>query len=472
MKPWILFGPELTYVLMGAVFFVLSMVSRPNPRRDYPIALILAAVGVAVSFAAVGLQGTLFFQVYRIDLFSQIFKVFLAIGLFLIVCICSNLNGIAPRRHREFYLLLSICTLAMMMLVSGVELLTIYVSLELTSYSLYILVALRRGYEPHMEAGIKYFLVGAATSATMLFGLASLYGATHTTYVTELVRVVPGVFNSPMAFIGLLLTLCGFFFKLAVFPFHVWAPGVYQGAANEVTAYIATATKVAAVAVIMRIVALSAGNISLTYVLIGLSIASMTLGNLVAIVQKDLKRLLAYSAIAHAGYVLIGILSMNRDGYTGAIYYATALLAMNFTAFLVVVKVAGDGENLKISQLAGLHKRSPLLAMALMLSMFSLGGIPPTIGFTGKFMVFIAAIHKGYFFLVFIAMVNVVISLYYYALVVKAAYLIEPEESLPPIHLTLPVKLLTLAMVIVVVAGGIYPRPLYDMAITAAQLLP
>lgn len=469
---WTPFIPELYFLLVVAVFFTLSMVRRPLPKRNYALALILSAVGVFVSLASIRVEGTLFHDVYRVDLFSQIFKVLITTGLFLIVCLCSELKGISERRHPEFYLLLSTCTLGLMMLVSSVELLTIYVALELTSYSLYVLVPLRKGDGIHVEAGIKYFLVGAATSAVMLFGLASLYGATRTTYLTQLIDVLPGVIHTPMAFIGLLLTLCGFFFKLALFPFHVWAPTVYQGAANQVTAYVGTATKVTAMAVLMRMVAVSGGNsMHLAHILVGLSIASMTLGNLVAIIQEDMKRLLAYSAIAHGGYALIGILSMNQSGYAGAIFYALAYLAMSFTCFLVVVKVASDGRNLKISQFAGLHRRSPLLAMALMAGVFSLGGIPPTIGFTGKFFVFIAAMQNGYFFLVFIGMINVVISLYYYALVVKAAYLLEPEEELPRIVLSFPTRLLTVTMVLVIVVGGIFPHHLYALARAAAQLL-
>ncbi len=162
--------------------------------------------------------------------------------------------------------------------------------------------------------------------------------------------MLPDRMNSPMVMIGLLFALCGFFFKLALFPFHVWAPTVYQGAANQVTAYIATATKVAAVAILMRFVSLGAGEkIYLTHILVTLAIASMTFGNLAAIVQKDLKRLLAYSAIAHAGYVTVGILSMNESGYAGAIFYALAYLTMNFVCFLVLVKVASDGQNLEIA---------------------------------------------------------------------------------------------------------------------------
>jgi NADH-quinone oxidoreductase subunit N len=306
----------------------------------------------------------------------------------------------------------------------------------------------------------------------MLFGIASLYGVIHTTYVAEIVQVLPGAIGRPAAVLGLVLALCGFFFKLAVFPFHSWAPDAYQGAANQVTAYMATASKVAAVAILIRMVELSGGSSTyLVHVLVILSIASMTMGNLVAIVQKDMKRLLAYSSISHAGYVLIGILSMNQSGYAGAIFYAVAYLVMQFTCFLVVVKVAHDGSDLKIAQLAGLHRRSPMLAMALMLGVFSLAGIPPTIGFTGKLLVFAAAMKRGYFTIVLIAMINVVISLYYYILVVRATYLLEPDEALPRLQLSSPTKILTGVLVTVMVVMGVFPHYLLEIARAAARVL-
>jgi NADH-quinone oxidoreductase subunit N len=216
---------------------------------------------------------------------------------------------------------------------------------------------------------------------------------------------------------------------------------------------------------------MSHGNTSLAHVLIALAIISMTYGNLVALVQKDFKRLLAYSAIAHAGYALIGILSMNPTGYAAAVFYAMAYLAMTFTCFLVVVKVASDGSNLAIVQLAGLHRRSPLLAMALMVGVFSLGGIPPTIGFTGKFLVFNAAMQKGYFLLVLIAMINVVVSLYYYIQVVKAAFLLEPDDELQAIKLSAPATILTAGMVVAIIVAGIFPRPLFELATAAVKAL-
>jgi len=468
---WFLFYPELFYFAGGMVFLGLSMLKHSNPRRDYFAAMFLAALGLLVCLINVNQEGFLFLKAYRVDLFSQVFKVMLSLGLFLVICICSELKAIAERHHPEFYLLLFVCTLAMMMLVSGAHILTIYVALELSSYSLYVLVALRRDERLGLEAGLKYFLVGIFVSAVMLLGVALLYSATQATYLADMIRVLPGALDSPLVVIGLLLTLCGFFFKLAVFPFHFWAPDVYQGAANQATAYIATASKVAAIAILTRMVAVTGdGSIYLAHVLVILSIISMTVGNLAAIVQKDLKRLLAYSAVAHAGYVLIGILSMNQLGYSSVIFYAMALLVMKFTAFLVVVKVADDGNNLQMSQLAGLHRRSPLLAMALMVSVFSLAGIPPTIGFTGKFLVFAAAMEKGYFTLVLIAMINVVISLYYYLLILKAAYMQEPAETQAPLHVSPPVKILAGLLVCVMVVAGIFPRYLIELASAAAAV--
>jgi NADH-quinone oxidoreductase subunit N len=468
---WFLFYPELYYFAGGMVFLGLSMLRQSNPRRDYFAAMFLAALGVLVCLISVNQEGFLFLKAYRVDLFSQVFKVMLSLGLFLVICLCSELKAIAERHHPEFYLLLFVCTLAMMLLVSSAHILTIYVALELSSYSLYVLVALRRDERLGLEAGLKYFLVGIFVSAVMLFGIALLYSATQVTYLTDMIRVLPGALDSPLVVIGLLLTLCGFFFKLAVFPFHFWAPDVYQGAANQATAYIATASKVAAIAILTRMVAVTGdGSIYLAQVLVILSIISMTVGNLAAIVQKDLKRLLAYSAVAHAGYVLIGILSMNQLGYSSVIFYAMALLVMKFTAFLVVVKVADDGRNLEITQLAGLHRRSPLLAMALMVSVLSLAGIPPTIGFTGKFLVFAAAMEKGYFTLVLIAMINVVISLYYYLLILKAAYMQEPAETQAPLHVSPPVKILAGLLICVMVVAGIFPRYLIELANAAAAV--
>jgi len=471
MTAWALFAPELSLFSAALLFLALALVRAIRPRVVFLAALAVGALAIVVGLASLSAEGMLFGRSYRIDLFSQVFKVLLTLGLFLVACICGDVSGVDRRRHAEFYLLLFTCTLAMMLLSSAVHLLSIYVALELSSYSLYVLVSLRRTRERAVAAALKFFIVGIVSSAVMLFGLALLYGATGAVYLDELARALPRAFDQPLVQVGLLLTLCGFFFKLAVFPFHIWAPDTYQSAAHQVSAYIATASKIGAIAILMRMATVSGGSPYLVEVLVGLAVLSMTVGNLAAIAQKDLKRLFAYSSIAQAGYVLIGILSLTPEGYAASIFYSLALLVMKFICFLVLIVVAADGTDIDVEQLAGLHRRSPLLAMALMMSVFSLAGIPPTIGFTGKFLIFNAAIDRGLLPLVLIAMANVVVSLYYYLMVVRAAYLIEPAADLPRLQVSPAINLLTGAMVAVMLICGIYPTPILELSCSAVAAL-
>ncbi|MFO7715406.1 NADH-quinone oxidoreductase subunit N, partial [Desulfosarcina sp.] len=401
------------------------------------------------------------------------FKVLLSIGFFLVVVLCEDFSGVAPTRHGEGFFLLTVCTLAMMILASAVHLLAMVLALELSSYSLYILVFLRRDGRWGMLAGLRYFLVGASASAIMLFGLAMIYAVTGALHIDMLIERLPGMMDQPLVTSGLLLTLAGFFFKLAVFPFHFWAPDAYQGAPNPVAAFIAAVSKVAAVAVLLRMITLGQGSSDLlASVLIAMAVVSMTVGNLAAIAQRDFKRLMAFSSVAHAGYLLLGMLCMTPAGNAGAMFYVAAVLIMKYTCFMVMTRLADDGRNLQIDELAGLHRRSPLLALALMMALFGLAGIPPTIGFAGKLMIFMAAMQKGYLALVLIAMVNVVISLYYYLLVLKAAYLDEPAQAAPAIHLSLPFRLVALAMITLIVGLGFFPTVLLDLVQAAVLRLP
>jgi NADH-quinone oxidoreductase subunit N len=471
MIAWALFTPELSLFGGALLFLALSFGRRTNPGLDFRAALAASALAIVVGLASLRAEGVLFGQSYQVDLFSQVLKVLLSMGLFLVVCICGDLKGISGRHHPEFYLLLFTCTLAMMLLTSAVHLLSIYIALELSSYSLYVLVSLRRTREQAVAAALKFFIVGIVSSAVMLFGLALLYGSTGAVDLNELAKALPAAADRPLVQVGLLLTLCGFFFKLAVFPFHIWAPDTYQSAAHQVTAYIATASKIGAIAILVRMASVSGGSPYIVHVLVALAILSMTVGNLAAVAQKDLKRLFAYSSIAQAGYVLIGILSLTPEGFSASIFYTLALLVMKFTCFLVLVVVASDGADIDVAQLAGLHRRSPLLAMALMMSVFSLAGIPPTIGFTGKFLIFNAAIERGLLPLVLIAMANVVVSLYYYLMVVRAAYLLEPASDLPRLPVSPAMKLLTGALVAVMVICGIYPTLILELSSSAAAVL-
>lgn len=466
-----LFAPELSLFGAALLFLFFAFGKGPSPKTDFWAALAASGLAVVVSLASLRAEGTLFGQSYQIDLFSQVMKALLSMGLFLVTCICSDVNGVDGRRHPEFYLLLFTCTLAMMLLTSAVHLLSIYVALELSSYSLYVLTSLRRTREQAVAAALKFFIVGIVASAVMLFGLALLYGSTGAVYLGELGRALPKAVGQPLAQVGLLLALGGFFFKLAVFPFHIWAPDTYQHAAHQVTTYIATASKIGAIAILVRMASVSAGSPYLVHVLVALSVVSMTVGNLAAVAQKDLKRLFAYSSIAQAGYILIGVLSLTPEGYAAVIFYSLALLVMKFTCFLVLVAVAADGADIDVVHLAGLHRRSPLLAMALMMAVFSLAGIPPTIGFTGKFLIFNAAIERGQLPLVLIAMANVVVSLYYYLMVVRAAYLLEPAAEQPRLSLSPGMRLLAGILVTVMVVCGIYPRLIHDLSSAAAAVL-
>ena len=464
----LLFGPELYYLGLAFVIFLFSLQRRPQVQRDYTVVTVLAGLGFVVTLLCLFQQGDLFFKAYRVDLFSQIFKAALALGLFLVLMISRNLAQIEERFHAEFYLFLTTCTLGMMMLVSSVELLTIYVSLELSSYSLYILVPLRKGDGIDVEAGIKYLFIGAVSSGFMLFGLSYIFGATHSTYLVDIVQKMPQLLQSPIGIVGLILALAGFFFKLSVFPFHFWAPDVYQGGANQVVTFIATASKAAAAALILRLAALGAGyGYSFTMALVVLSIASMTLGNLVAIIQRDFKRMLAYSSIAHAGYILIGVISMQEAGFTSVVYYALAYLVMNFTVFMVLSEVASDGRDLKIAELAGLWRRSPLLSLSLILGIFALAGVPPSIGFTGKLLLFTSAMNEGFFWLVLIGAVNGTVSLYYYLKVIYAAYFVDSD--LPPINLTMPTRVMNYALCATILIFGVAPDSIVELARAAVK---
>jgi NADH-quinone oxidoreductase subunit N len=464
-----LFGPELYYLGMALVFFALTLKRQVQVKLDYRIALALSAAGVLVTGLCLFQQGDLFFKAYRVDLFSQVFKFALALGLFLVLTISHNLAQIEERYQAEFYFFLTTTTIGMMMLVSSVELLTIYVALELSSYSLYILVPLRRGDGIDVEAGIKYLFIGAVSSGFMLFGLSYIFGATGSTYLVDILPKMAQLVNSPIGIIGLLLSVAGFFFKLSVFPFHFWAPDVYQGGANQVVTFIATASKAAAVALLLRFAVLgNAFGYNFTVALVILSIVSMTLGNLVAIVQKDFKRMLAYSSIAHAGVFIMGVLTITEAGYIGAIYYALAYLVMNFTVFMVLSEVATDGRDLKIAELAGLYRRSPVLMMSLILGIFALAGVPPSIGFTGKLLIFTAAMKSGYFWLVLIGAVNGTICLYYYLKVIYAAYFID-DPGLPPITLSTPIKLLNYALAAIIIGFGFFPDRIVELAKAAAK---
>jgi NADH-quinone oxidoreductase subunit N len=299
----------------------------------------------------------------------------------------------------------------------------------------------------------------------MLYGMSYIFGLAKTTYLHELAGTLPGLIKSePLAVIGVIMLFCGFFFKLSLFPMHYLTPDVYEGSANETATLLATLPKIAAVAALLRLMALTGIEMSrLTWIFGAFAIFSMTIGNLAALVQTDLKRLLAYSAIAHAGYVMIGLLCVNELGFAAVVYYMAGYLVMTLACFHVIYQLAQNGENLTFQALKGLHRRSPLLAFTLATGAFGLTGIPPTIGFTGKFLIFTAAIGRGYYALVIVAVINAAVSAFYYLKMVRAAYC-QPEEAGNPIQLSLPATLLAVFLISATILAGILPQGFVSLA--------
>ena len=451
--------PEL-YMLLFAVFFLfLSLGKRKAPV--FAAAKALAVLGFALTLACSGARGELFSGAYRVDFFSQVFKVLLSAGFTLVVFMFEKdeVENLA-----EYFMFLGFSTLGLMILVSSVELISIVISLELSSFSLYAVVPLRKAQtKTQLEAAMKYLFFGAIATGIMLYGMGYLYGMAHSTYLADVAAKLPQFLGRPLGMMALILTLTAFFFKLSLFPMHFWAPDIYEGASDATTTFIATIPKLAAAALLIRLAMLASPNPGqLAAIIIVLAALSMTLGNLVGLVQKDMKRLLAYSGIAHAGYLMMGLLPFNGDGNAAVVYYIVVYLFMNLGAFYVVMLLSRRGENVSISDLSGLSRRSPLLAFTLAVAAFSLAGIPPTGGFTGKFFLFVSAFEAGYLAIVLIAAVNTVISIFYYLNLVRVSYSREAEDR-QPLRLAFHEKVLCYIFNVIILFLGLMPYGLLDL---------
>jgi NADH-quinone oxidoreductase subunit N len=307
-------------------------------------------------------------------------------------------------------------------------------------------------------------MFGVAANGIMLFGLSYLYGLTGSTHLPVMIAALQPVVHSPLAIAGLGLTFCGLYYKLAIFPFHFWTPDIYQGASNETAALIASLPKVAAVAVLVRFVSLATpDNATVGLMLTVLAMASMFYGNLIAMVQKDLKRLLGFSGIAHAGYALMGFVALDAAGYAAALYYIIGYALMILACFVVICRVSRDGTNVPIEELAGLHRRSPLLAVTLFVGLFALAGVPPFVGFMAKLSLLTAALARGHLALVIVAVVNSAIAIYYYLQIIRQAVFGEAEPAAAaPIVLTWPTRALCFALIAGIVALGVAPGLVID----------
>lgn len=416
-----------TEVMLSAsalFFFVWSLRKNDDSSAVTRLAPWWGLAVVASAVMALPGEGLALWGGVRLDAFTQLIKLLLAIG-FAVICFMSRrMEDVEGRIKSEWFMFLATATLGMTLLIGATDWITFYVAMELASYCLYVLVPLRAGRgDAAMEAGIKYFVQGVAVTGIMVYGFSLLFGVTGSLALPGEPGALAVHADSPVFWVGLLLVLVAVAFKLSLVPFHFWAPDVYQGANLQVVGYLATVSKVAALAVLLRFLSL-VGVLERELLLIGAGCAalSMTLGNLAALVQRDVKRMIAYSGVAHAGYVLVACLCGSGQGATAALFYMAVYVIMTLAVFWVMAALVPEGRNVELGDFRGLYRRSPLLALTLVVGLFSLAGVPPLAGFTGKWFIFSTAVREGLVWLAVLGILNSVISLYYYLLIVREAY--------------------------------------------------
>ena len=439
----------LIFLTVWACVLLLVDLFIPKGRKGWTA--FLAAVGLAsamgLTLAHVGQEGTAFSGMVVLDGFSSFLDLlFLATGLLGIALAYGYLKRMGIERG-EYYALLLFSVTGMMLMAQAADLIIIFLALELLSIPLYVLSAFARPRLDSEEAGLKYFLLGAFSTGFVVYGIALVFGATGATQLAEIVSAVAGsgsgpVVNLPLLGVGAALILVGFGFKVAAVPFHMWTPDVYQGAPTPVTSFMAVGAKAAGFAALLRIfvTALPALDVDLVPVLWGLASLTMLVGNLLAISQTNIKRMLAYSSIAHAGYILMALVAYGKpqvagDAVSSALFYLVTYALTSFGTWAVVIALEKkDAKGLEIADFAGLGRKRPLLAAAMTIFMLSLTGMPPTLGLIGKFYLFRTAIQGGFIGLALIGVLTSLISAYYYLRVVVMMYMRdgEPETTREP----------------------------------------
>jgi NADH-quinone oxidoreductase subunit N len=460
-------APEGLHFILLLLLFIQSAADHkltlPRVSSWLPAgaALVLTAAVLVLPSSGVLLAGS-----YTLDALSQFFKLAIAAGFLALALNASRQPSLARDKRNDYYLFLALSAWGLMLLASTTELMSLYLALELASYSLYVLVPIRDKTRRSAEAGAKYILFGAAATAVSLFGLSFIMVAQHTTHISVLAGRDWTWAGNPVAVAGLTLFLSGMFFKLALFPFHFWCPDVYQGASNETAAYIATLPKLGGIVVLIRLAAFLKPGMAVTDIIAVLGLISMTFGNLCALNQRDVKRMLGFSSVAHAGYIMLGLVTGTAEGLAAAAFYAVAYLIMNLLCFWVVARVAVDGRNVVLEDLNGLYRRAPGLAFALAVGAFALVGLPPTIGFMGKLFLVAAAWNQGYNWLVIALVVNSAIAIYYYLTLVRHAYTEEkaPQES---VDISLFSTTGAIVLAVATLLLGILPACLLDKAVWA-----
>ncbi|MCD4749317.1 MAG: NADH-quinone oxidoreductase subunit N [Thermoanaerobaculales bacterium] len=464
--------PEIILTVSAAALLLFSISARPFKRYVGEITLFIIVVAgwARLTFP---LPGKVWGGTIQIDAVSSFVDLYILAAVFVCVWSAGPFLRRAEYEHTEFYSLLLLATVGAMVMASAVDALPLFLGLELLSLPLYALTAFLKRTSISLEAGLKYFVVGAFASAFVVYGLALLYGATGTTNLVAMghaVRAMDGL--NPLLALGLAGVVGGFAFKLALFPFHSWAPDVWQGSPTPVTAFLSVVPKGAVLIALFRLVdGMDLLILSSRWLIVGsiLAIGSQFLGNFAAIVQRDIKRMLAYSGIAHMGYAMVAVIVAGLDGGTGVLVYMSAYTLMNIGAFAVVAFFSIDeGEAHLISDLQAQGWHRPIPALALTICLFSLAGIPPLFGFTAKFMVFGAAVNGGFVWLAVIGVVNSLVSAFCYLRVVYVMYM-KPESSIatefsPSFTLTAAAALTAVGVFVI----GLYPTPILTAARVAA----
>jgi NADH-quinone oxidoreductase subunit N len=481
---FLLLLPELIIVI-GALVVLAGDVLLPRTDRVLFYLTLATLAGATLALApAAGLNVTIARGLLAVDGFALFFKVLFLVSAAITVMMSPAYLTVEKARVGEYYFLVLCATLGMMFLASGIELITIFIGLETMAVSFYILAGFIRPSRRSNEAAVKYFVLGAFSLALLLYGMSLLYGLTGTTHLRSMATGLVGS-GGPMLLLAVTLLVAGLGFKIAAVPFHMWAPDVYEGAPTPITAFLSVGSKAASFAMLMRIFVegLPAFRFDGLGMAFGqplgwraffyvLAIVTMTVGNVAALTQGNTKRMLAYSSIAHAGYVLIGIVAGPPRGTTAALVYLMVYVFMQLGAFAVVVMlrrrdIIGD----ELKDLTGLAASHPGAATAMLIFLLSLGGIPPTAGFMGKLWLFGAAIEAGYIWLAVIGVANSALSLYYYVRLVVFMWTTDAESPAQSFRLSPSLAVVLVVSVIGTILFGVYPGPLFEFAASSASTL-
>jgi NADH-quinone oxidoreductase subunit N len=466
--------PEIVLSIFGMLIMLVDPLidERQGPKTLGGIALLGSLGALAATFYQAQYPGAGFWNMVQVDSFSVFFHVLVAAVTAVVILSSFEYMQVQQIRAGEYYGLLLFGAVGMSLMSSAVELVLIFIALEISSISTYILAGFRRHAAISTEASVKYFLLGSFATAFFLYGVAMMFGATGSTNIATIATVLRSGQVPVLAYAGVALMFVGLGFKVAAAPFHVWTPDVYEGAPSPVVAYMSTAPKAAVFAVLLRIMfeANAPGRIWLIWVVAALS---MTIGNLAALVQDNVKRLLAYSSIAHAGYLLVAFAAMPDNGIPAVMFYTASYAAMNVGAFAVVSHFAGAGERyVTLEDYSGLGKRSPLLAGALTIFLLSLIGIPITGGFFAKFYVFSAAFQANLTGLVIIGVLNSAIGAYYYLRIIVMMYMRDArsDEPIAPVSLGVGTAL-AISMAVTIYLGVLPGRVLTYATRSVAELM-